>query len=439
MPKRISRRAALRGLGVTLALPYLEAMAPTSAAAAATAKSAVPGRMVVCHYGTGMNVRQFFPTDTGKQFTFSRILKPLERFRENMTVVSGLYLEHGGGHTGDYTYLTGAKGMRGNGIENSISADQVVAEHVGRHTRFPSLQMSISRGTGYGNQGLATLSWNRNGMPLPAENDPKLFFSKLFKVDNKHEARRRDERYRRRGSILDAVLGEAKRLDNVVGKTDRAKLDEYLTSVREVERQLQHNVSWTKKPKPSPKLEGIGDYSQRATPGPRMPYETWKKLMFDLIVMAIQTDSTRVITYNIRTEGTGEMWPIHGVSKGHHALTHATGANDLDELAKVDEINMGFWAQFLDRLQTVKEADGSPLLDHTMVAYSSGAGFYHSRDRLPTCVFGGKALGLKHQGHLKLPDKTPLSRVWHTMVDRMGVPVDDKFQDSTGVIGDMVA
>ena len=437
MNKRLSRRTVLRGLGATIALPHLEVMSPRSAKAAEGAT--IPPRMVVAHYGTGTNVFEFFPKDTGKDFTFSRILKPLERFREQMTVMSGLYLEHGGGHSGDYTFLTGTEGMKSDGIDGGISADQVVAEQMANETRFPSLQMSIARGSGYGNQGLATVSWNRNGIPLAAENDPKVIFSRLFKVDKKHEAKIRDERFRRHGSILDFVQGEAKRLERQVSHADKAKLDEYFTSVREIELQLDRNVAWADKPKPSPRLEGVGDYSRSFAPGVRgFSYEKWKQLMFDLIVMALQTDSTRVITFNIRTEGTGERWPVHGVSKGHHALSHANGPNDMEELAKVDEINMGFWVKFLDRMQSVKEVDGNSLLDHSMIAYSSGAGFAHSRDKLPTCLFGGKALGIQHQGHLKLPDSTPLARVWHTMVDRMGVPVGETFQDSTGVISEMI-
>ena len=437
MPKRLSRRTVLRGVGAAIALPCLEAMLPATTAAAEG--DGVPSRMLVCHYGTGMNLHEFFPKDVGRDFTFTRILKPLERFREHMTVISGLYLEHGGGHTGDYTFLTGTKGMKGNGIEGGISADQVVAERIGAQTRFPSLQLSIARGTGYGNQGLATLSWNRSGIPLSAENDPKLIFARLFKVDKKHEARARDERNRRRGSILDTVLGEAHRLERQVGKADKAKLDEYFTSVREIEQQLERDVAWSEKPKPVPTLENIGDYSASYTPDVRgFAYDKWKRLMFDLIVMAFQTDSTRVITFNIRGEGTGENWPVHGVSKGHHALTHYAGPNDLDELAKVDEINMGFWAEFLARMQSVQEVNGSSLLDHTMIAYSSGAGMDHSHNRLPTCLLGGKALGINHQGHVKM-DNQPLARLWHTMVERMGVPTQGRFQDSTGAIDEILA
>ena len=436
-PSRIPRRTALKGLGATVSLPLLEAMLPSSTLAAG-ASTKIPPRMVVSHFGIGMNVREFFPKDEGKNFTASRILKPLERHRDDMTVLSGTFLEHGGGHTGDYTFLTGAEGYSSTGITNSISADQVAAAHAGQKTRFPSLQLSIRRGTNYGNQGLATLSWSANGIPLNAENDPHVIFTRLFKVDNRRQAARRREGFRRRRSILDYVTGQARQLERQVGYNDRQKLDEYFTSVREIESQLQRNVDWSKRPKPTPQTKGMGDYSQSHAPGNRnFDYPTYAKLMFDLIALAFQTDSTRVITYNFRTEG-GEIFPCHGVSKNYHALTHHNNdPKNLDELAQVDEINMGFWGSFLDRLKAIKEADGRPLLDYTMVGFSAGMGMDHSRDRLPTALFGGSALGVKHQGHLTLPDKTPLARIWHTMVDRMGVRLET-LQDSKGVISELI-
>ena len=432
---RLTRRTVLKGAGATLALPMLESMFSSRANGA---EGEIPARMCVCHFGIGMNVREFFPEESGPDCELPRILKPLERHRSDMTVLSGTMLEHGGGHTGDYTFLTGAEGYTSSGITNSISADQIVAERVGKGTRFPSLQMSIKRGTGYGNQGLATLSWNQNGIPLAAENDPSLIFAKLFKVDNRREAARRKDGFRRQGSILDYVRGQAKQMEKSVSSNDRVKLDEYFTSVREIESQLQRNIDWSTRPKPSPKADDLGDYGRSMTTNSRdFDYATYAKLMFDLIAISFQTDSTRVITYNIRTEG-GETFPVHGVSKGYHALTHHNNdPKNLDELAKVDEINMGFWAGFLDRMKSIQDADGRPLLDRTMLAYSGGMGMDHSRDRLPTALFGGKALGVKHQTHLKLPEKTPLAALWHTMADRMGVEADS-LQDSKGPIGELI-
>ena len=436
LSKPIPRRTMLKALGAAVPLPLLEAMLPGSALAS---DNAVPPRMLVCHFGTGMNIREFFPAESGPSCALPRIVKPLEAWRKRMTIVSGLQLEHGGGHTGDYTFLTGTEGWTSTGIKSGISADQVVATAVGQATRFPSLQLSIARGTNYGQQGLATLSWNKNGIPLAAENDPHVVFARLFGVDDQQEASRRQAGFRRRGSILDYVNSQAKQMERRVGVADRQKLDEYFTAVREIESQLERDIDWSQKPKPEPKLDGLGDYSRSLTPDSQgFNYDRYQKLMYDLIALAFQTDSTRVITYNVRQELAGGTFAIHNVSKGFHALTHHNNdPKNLDELAQVDEINMGFWSQFLARMDGITQPDGRSLLDHTAIAFSSSAGMDHSRDKLPTAVFGGEALGLAHQTHLKLPEKTPLARIWHTLADRMGVQVET-LQDSRGPLSELL-
>lgn len=434
MSRPLSRRTLLRAAGVCLPLPLLEAMTARTRGADA---AAVPPRMVVCHFGTGMNVREFFPTATGADCELPRIVRPLEAWRRRMTIVSGLYLEHGGGHTGDYSFLTGTEGWTSAGIKGGVSADQVVAASIGE-TRFPSLQLSIERGTNFGQQGLATISWSASGIPLAAENDPRRVFERLFGEDDRRQAARRDSAFRRRGSILDHVREQAGDLSRSVGASDRGKLDEYLTAVREIETQLQRDVSWASRPKPRPELPGLGDYTRSLTPdSPSFDYTNYQRLMYDLIVVALQTDSTRVVTYNVRRELAGGVFPVHGVSKGFHALTHHNNdPKNLSELAQVDEINMGFWRQFLERLQGVQQPDGRSLLDHTLLAFSSGAGMDHSRDKLPTALFGGEALGVRHQTHLRLADNTPLARVWHTMADRMGVRLE-RLQDSAAPITEL--
>jgi hypothetical protein len=395
--------------------------------------------MLVCHFGTGMNVREFFPKEEGADCVFPRIVRPLEAWRKRMTIVSGLKLEHGGGHTGDYTFLTGAEGWTSAGIKSGISADQVVAQAIGQATRFPSLQLSIQRGTNYGQQGLATLSWNKNGIPLAAENDPHVVFQKLFGMEDRDEASRRQSAFRRRGSILDYVNGQAKRMERQVGTSDRQKLEEYFTSVREIESQLQRDKTWSEKPKPIPALENLGDYSRTLVPQtPGFDYTTYQKLMYDLIVLAFQTDSTRVITYNVRRELSGGTFPVHNVSKDFHSLTHHNNdPKNLSELAQVDEINMGFWSAFLERMDQIQEPNGQSLLGNTVIAYSSSAGMDHSRDKLPTAIFGGEGLGIAHKTHLKLAEGTPLARVWHTMADRMNVEIES-LQDSRGPISELL-
>lgn len=437
-PRPISRRTVLRGVGAILSLPLLEAMSPATALSQ-SALPPMPSRAVFMYFGIGMNMREFYPIGEGPTCRLSRILKPLENFKTEMTAISGTWLERGGGHGGDYVMLTGAQGKTRTGIVNSISADQVAANVMGQDTRFPSLQLSLKRGTGYG-QHMTTLSWNENGVPLAAENDPHVIFQKLFGVENMDERRAHNESLRQRGSILDLIQAQAARLQKRVSSRNQAKLDEYFTSVREVERQLERNLAWSRQPRPQAKLAGLGDYSKPFKPRiAGFSYPKYLKLMYDLMALAFQTDSTRVITFLQRTEK-GEVFPCHRVSNGFHALSHHN--NDpkyLAELAQVDVMNMGFLADFLQRLRSIRELDGRSLLDRSLIAFSSGMGFDHSRDRLPTAIFGGRSLGVKHHGHLKLKPNTPLSNLWRTMLDRLDVPVGENFQDSTGVITKLLA
>lgn len=433
-PFRVSRRAFLRGTGVAVALPYLEAMMPQSALAAPQGE--VVPRLGMFYFGTGMNMRQFEPTEEGPDFKLTRILKPLEALRGDFTVLSGTYLEHGGGHDGAYPFSTAvAKGEK-----QRRSPDQMAAQAIGRETRFPSLIMSVDRGTNFGNQDLATISWNEQGVPLAADNDPKMIFDRLFLPDSEWAKRRREQDFRRRGSILDLVQDDARQLQAGLGQADRQQLDQYFNSIRELEKSLQRKIDWADRPKPQPKAEGLKDYSKSLTPegSGDFLYDDYAKMMYDLIALAFQTDSTRVVSYVVRKELSGGVYPEFNVSKGYHSLTHhGNDPQNLEELAKVDTIYMSHWAHFLKRLKSIKHGQGT-LLDVTLLGFSSGMGFDHSKDRLPTVLSGGAALGVKHQGHLKLAEKTPLSAVWHTMLDRAGVPTDGQLQDSPGPIQKLV-
>jgi hypothetical protein len=429
----IPRRRVLRGFGAAMALPYLEAMMPSSACALPEPEP-VP-RFGIFYLGMGMNVRQFFPEDTGLGFTTSRILRPLEMHRGKFTVLSGTYLEHGGGHQGTYPFATGiAKDER-----QGISVDQIAAQAAGQHTRFPSLQMSVRKGTGFGSQVLGTLSFNRQGVPLTPENDPSVLFRRLFFEATPEQKKQQGIDRRRRRSILDLVRNDTQRLQQKLGKADIAQLDQYLVSVRELEKELERIVQWSQKIRPSPELSGIGDYSKSMTPDQKEPfsYETYARLMYDLIALAFQTDSTRVASYVVRAElrgGTFAEWNL----RDYHALTHhGNDPRNLEDLAQADEYYMRHWSHFLSRLQSIKEGDAT-LLDHTVLGLGSGMGIGHSRDQLPTLVSGGSALGIKHQGHVRLPDNTPVANLWHTMLQSFGVDVQGSVQDSTGVIQELV-
>ncbi len=432
--KPIPRRTFLRGAGTCLALPMLEAMVPW--ARSEQAPEIVP-RMGMFYFGTGMNMRQFYPEGFGPEAKMSRILQPLEKHRGQFTVLSGTWLNHGGGHDGAYPFATAIA----RGEKQTISPDQLAAELHGRHTRFPSLQFSVKRGTGFGSQVLATISWNRQGVPLAADNDPQSIFNRLFRPESEQERADQGDEFRQRGSVLDAVLADARQINRKLGRGDRDQLAQYFNSIREVEQTLKREIDWADRPKPQPNLKGFGDYEKAVGPegNGRFEYDTYAKLMYDLIALAFQTDSTRVITYVVRTELAGGVYPEFGVSKGYHELTHhGNDPKNLEELAKVDTIYMRHWAYFLDRLASIREGEGT-LLDHTMLGYSSGMGIGHSKTRLPTVLSGGRRLGIQHQTHLQLQDNTPLSSLWQTMIDRMGVNIEGPFQDSPGVIRELLA
>lgn len=426
----------LRGVGAALGLPYLEAMMPSSVLAAPQATA--PPRMGIFYFGTGMNTREFFPKDFGRDYSATQILQPLEKFRGDFTVLSGTMLEKGGGHKGAYPFATSIE----EGAKQQISADQIAADSLGSDTRFPSLIMSVDRGTNFGSNAVATVSWNEQGVPLAAENNPKVLFDMLFRPDTQEQKAGRRQEFRRRGSVLDLVNEQANMIQRDLGAADRRQIDQYFNSVRELEKGLARKIDWADTPKPIPETDDLHGTYDESMPGPEgngdYLYDDYAKMMYDLIALAMQTDSTRVVTYVVRKELSGGVYPEFNVSKGYHALSHhGNEPKNLSELAKVDAIYMKHWAYFLDRLQSVQEGDQT-LLDRTLLGYSSGMGMGHSKTALPTMLSGGRALGVQHHGHLDLKG-TRLSCLWHTMLDRCGVPIEGQFQDSTGVIKELVA
>ena len=432
--RHLHRRSVLRGTGTCLALPWLEALQAGSSGR--PADTPIP-RMGMFYFGTGMNMREFYPDGFGNDATLSRILKPLEPHRGQFTALSGTWLEHGGGHDGAYPFATAIP----RGEKQIVSPDQQVAEVHGRHTRFPSLQLSVKRGTSFGSQALATISWNRQGVPLPAENDPGVIFNRLFRPESDDQKLASTEEFRQRGSVLDSVLADARLLQAQLSAADRQQLEQYFSSIREVELGLKREIDWADRPKPAPDLKGYGDFGAAGTPegNGRFLYDNYAKLMYDLIALAFQTDSTRVVSYVVRTELAGGVFPEFGVSKGYHELTHhGNDPKNLEELARVDTIYMTHWNYFLGRLSSIREGDGT-LLDHTVLGFSSGMGIGHSKDTLPTVISGGAGLGLRHQTHLQVAEQTPLAAVWQTMMDRVGVRPEAAFQDSTGIIGELLA
>jgi hypothetical protein len=287
---------------------------------------------------------------------------------------------------------------------------------------------------------LATISWNQQGVPLAADNDPRAIFNRLFRPVGETELAAQGDEFRQRGSVLDAVMADARQIQGKLSQADRQQLDQYFNSVREVEVNLAREIDWADRPKPKPDLSGYGDYEAAISPegNGKFLYDTYAKLMYDLIALAFQTDSTRVITYVVRTELAGGVYPEFGVSKGYHELTHhGNDPKNLDELAKVDTIYMQHWDYFLSRLASIRDGDGT-LLDHTMLGFSSGMGIGHSKTLLPTVLSCGNGLGIRHHTHIQLSENTPLSALWQTMIEKMGVELDGPFQDSPGAIQELV-
>lgn len=441
----LDRRTFLKGAGVTLSLPWLEAMsqgADSVTTAGSIAASETPRRAVFCFFGLGINGRDFTPLDTGLNYTLSPILKPLAMHKSDFTVISGLKLTHSGGHVGDRTFLTGTN-TRSAGAKLRVSCDQELAQAVGRATRFPSLSLGIKRGTGFGGNQDTTLSWSASGTPIPAENRPHILFDQLFRPDTAETLKQREAEFIRRTSVLDSLGEEARQLNASLGASDQQKLDEYLTGVRDLERRMQDEKDWLRRPKPNVATFEFGKEQGLDPEKTGLEYRRYQRLMFDVIALALQTDSTRVISYLARMDGqdgTG-AWRELGNPYNYHEMTHH--GEDPDKLkwfTQADVWYMEEWAYFLAKLKSIREGEGT-LLDHTLVAYGSSGGSInaHHNHHLPTMLAGGSRLKVKHQGHLVKEDMR-LGNLWATVFDRMQVPLPDNFQggEADGVISELV-
>lgn len=441
----LPRRTLLKGAGISLALPWLEAMSPRSRSmvtAGSIDPTETPRRAVFCFFGLGINGRDFTPADTGPDYTLSPILKPLEALRRDFTVISGLKLTYSGGHVGDRTFLTGTN-TRGAGAKLRVSCDQELAQAIGRQTRFPSLSLGIKRGTGFGGNQDQTLSWTPSGTPIPSENRPHVLFDQLFRPDTADTLNAREAEFIRRASVLDSLRDEARRLSGSLGLDDRRKLDEYLTGIRDLERRMQDEKDWLRKPKPNVAALEFGKEQGLDPDKSGLEYRRYQRLMYDVIALALQSDSTRVIAYLARMDGqdgTGS-WRDLGNPYNYHEMTHH--GEDPDKLkwfTQADIWYMEDWAYFLGKLKSIREGDGT-LLDHTLVAYGSSGGAInaHHNHHLPTMLAGGARLGIKHQGHIVKED-VRLGNLWCTIFDRMQVPLPANFQggEADGLITELV-
>lgn len=435
--KPLSRRSVLRGAGACIALPVLEAMLPPCISAQGPApQGAQPAgsipRMVFCYVSNGVNEAEWTPKDTGPNWTMSPTLEVLKDHRADLTCMSGLWHpKSSGGHDGADTWLTGADlfGSPGKDYQNTISVDQVAADVLGKHTRFPSLELSFDGGTGSPLHS-HTLAYDHAGTPLPTESSPTRLFDRLFAPEGEAAREATLRRYAAQRSILDDILGEARSLNRALGKTDQRKLDEYLGSVRETEQRVQRLQQWIDVPKPEVARTGL---NLNALPIGH-DRSAWLDVMLDLCRLALRTDTTRIITFEWAREagGYGEN------GENHHEFSHHGGdPGMLAKVAEIDRFHLRKLNRFLGQLKSTDEA-GKNFLDHTMVLYgsgmSNGKGGGHSPENLPLLLAGGRKLGLKHGSHLAFKDNgTPLSNVLLTMLQAAGVE-RNRFMDSTGTL-----
>lgn len=431
MNKPLSRRAILRGLGAAVSLPWLDAMVP---AFASPSSSAAPLRLAFVYVPNGILMNQWTPAADGPNFELPRILAPLGPHRENVLVLSGLAQNTGrplGDAEGDHarasaTYLTGVhpKKTDGAGICAGISVDQVAASHIGNSTRFPSIELALEDGrmvgdcdTGYSCAYSNTLSWRTPTTPLPPEVNPRAVFERLFGAIDENPADRLKRR-RNETSILDYVLDDARRLAAQLGSSDRGKMDEYLTSVREIERRIQ--VAETDGAQPDPSID--------KPTGVPADFPGYARLMFDLMAAAFQTGATRVSTFMLGREGSTRTYREIGISDAHHPITHHRGNAELiEKVARINVYHMEQFAYFLAKLKSTTDGDGT-LLDHSMIVYGGGLsdGNAHDHGNLPVLV-AGKSGGQ----HITYRTETPMNNLHLALLDRMGVRIDS-LGDSSG-------
>ncbi len=437
----LSRRGFLRGFGTLVALPAFESLGTlVQAAPAAGAKAGeFPLRMAFVYTPNGKNMAHWTPQKDGSGYEMTRALKPLTEHKDYFQVISGLAHDKGRAHGdggGDHaranaSFLTGCQPRKtaGADIKVGVSVDQIAAAQMGQGTRLPSLELSCdefrkagSCDSGYSCAYQANLSWKTESMPMTPERDPREVFERLFGNQVKGEedvARAKRDFYNK--SILDFVMEDTRGLQKLLGRRDQEKLDEYLTSVRQIEKRISGNGGVKKLPPGLKKPAGIPD-----------DYAEHLRLMYDMMVLGFQTDSTRVATFLTAHDGSNRTFPSIGVREAHHGFSHHQDNPDrLEMLAKVDEFYSEQFAYFLGRLKAVKEGSGT-LLDNCMIVYGAGISDpnRHNHDNLPV-LLAGRGGGLKGGKHVRLRGETPMTNLYMEMLDRAGVQAEH-VGDSTG-------
>ena len=434
--KSLSRRTMLRGMGTAVALPFLDAMVPAFAAAAATGPVR---RFGVVYHPNGVIYEQWQPQGAGAAFELSPTLKGLEAFKDQLIVVTGLFSDQAealGDGGGDHSracgsYLTGVHVKKSDtNVENAVSMDQIAAKAFESQTQLSSLQMTVDENSllgscdlGYSCAYSSTLSWLTPTLPLMSENNPRVLFQRMFGSSDSTDPRIRAARLTEDHSLLDSVSDRLNQLQRQLGASDNRKMDDYLASLRDVERRIQKAEEQRSKELP--------EMTQPA--GIPANFEDHVRLLYDLQLLAFQADLTRVTTFLYGREQTGRPYPQIGVPEPHHPLTHHQGNPEkMEKCAKIQRYHIGLFAEYLGKLRKTPDGDGS-LLDHVILLYGSGISNSdrHTHGPLPTFLAGGGSGALKGGRHLIYPEHTPLTNLQLTLLDKLGVPCE-KLGDSNG-------
>ena len=430
--RALPRRLFLRGLGVAVGLPFLESMVPAMTALAQT-PARPKTRFGAIYFPNGAIVEQWIPEQVGAGFEFKPILKPLEKFKDQIVIVSNLTRSHPGSQVGDHAvsaagFLTGVwpKRTEAEDVLANTTIDQVVAQRIGQDTPFPSIELATEDFTGYVGacspgfncSYLNTISWRTPSTPLPMDINPRVVFERMFDGGAsaaQRAARRRDER-----SLLDSISEEASRLNGSLGARDRVRLSEYLDNLREIERRIERAEA-----------HAMGDVAFDAPVGVPDAFEEHADLMYDLLAVAYQADVTRVFTFMLSRELSQRTYPQIGVTEQHHSVSHH--GNDPQKIAqnvKVNTYHATLFARFVDKLKASPDGDGS-ILDHSLIIYGGGMGNPnpHASDPLPVLAVGG-GVGKGHR-HVQLAPRTPVGNLWLTIANQYGDRMDS-FGESNG-------
>jgi len=441
--RSITRRTVLKGLGTAVALPFLEAMMPRRAMGAATAGiTAGPKRVAWVYVPNGVTMQAWTPAQVGANYASTRILEPIAAFKDRTLVISGLMCDKAnanGDGPGDHAragaaYLTGSQPSKkvSDGMHVGVSADQVIAEKVGHITKFPSLEIGNEEGKQVGNCDNAypcaynaNLSWRNESSPAVKDCNPQSVFDRLFGNGLAGESEEaRAKRMTRRKSVLDFVMDDAKSLQNQMGTSDKHKVDEYLTSIREIEVRLSRTDAKAEVPKDAvrPVSPGVRDFPDNC------------KLMIDMLVLAFQGDLTRVITFPFTNELSPMKYPWCGADVTHHGTSHhMNDPQKIELITKINVYHMQHFAYLLEKLDAIKEGNAS-ILDNSLISYGSGVGDgdRHNHDNLPTLLVGKGGGTVATGQHIRV-NRVPINNLWMAMMDRMNVH-PTKFGDGTGVL-----